>query len=319
MRKVVVLSKYKSGYEYEINQLAQFGDVEFITDPAVEEDDVIEAIRDAEVVLFTATKMNERVINSLEKCKLIIRYGIGYDNVDLEAAAKRGIYVCNAPNYGVVDVAEHALSLIFATAKMTVKMNDRVKSGAWGSGGMGPFLRLAGKKIGFVGFGNIGRAVCKRTNGLDMKALVYDPFVSDELVEKYSAERKPLEELLAEADFVTLHLPLNDSTRHMFGKELISKMKKKAILINTSRGAIINERELVEALEEGLIAGVGLDVFEDEKSPVDSRLTGAKNAVLTPHVAWNTDIAVSAIHEEVGDNIVRYFKGERPESVVNGI
>ena len=128
MRKVVVLSKYKSGYEYEINQLAQFGDVEFITDPAVEEDDVIEAIRDAEVVLFTATKMNERVINSLEKCKLIIRYGIGYDNVDLEAAAKRGIYVCNAPNYGVVDVAEHALSLIFATAKMTVKMNDRVKS-----------------------------------------------------------------------------------------------------------------------------------------------------------------------------------------------
>lgn len=319
MRKVVVLTKYTSGYEYEIGQLSQFDDVEFIKSPAVEEDDVIEAVRDAEVILFTATKLNERIINSLEKCKLIIRYGIGYDNVDLEAAAKRGIYVCNAPKYGVVDVAEHALSLIFATAKMTVKMNDRVKSGAWGSGGMGPFLRLAGKTVGFIGFGNIGQALCKRVRGLDMNAIAYDPYVNDEVFESLGAARAELDEVLASADFVSIHLPLNDSTRHMIGMEFFKKMKKKAILINTARGPIVNESELIDALESGVIGGAGLDVFEDERNPVDLRLINAKNTVLTPHVAWNTDVAVTAIHEEVGNNIARYLRGERPESVVNGI
>lgn len=319
MRKVVVLSRATSGYQYEIDALKQFDDVEFIISPAVEEDDVIEAIKDAEVVLFTATKMNERVINSLEKCRLIIRYGIGYDNVDLTAAARKGIYVCNAPKYGVIDVAEHALSLIFATAKMTVKMNERVASGAWGSGGMGPFLRLAGKTVGFVGFGNIAQALCKRIKGLDMNAIAYDPYVKDEVFEKLGAERGELDDVLAKADFVSIHLPLNDSTVHMIGKEVFEKMKNKAILINTARGPIVNEQELIEALEAKQIGGVGLDVFEDEKNPVDERLVKAKNAVLTPHVAWNTDVAVTAIHEEVGDNIVRYLKGERPESVVNGI
>ncbi len=318
MRKIVVFNKESSSYGYETEVFKQFDDVEFIVSPAESEDEVIEAIRDAEVVLFTATNMNERVIGSLEKCKLIIRYGIGYDNVDLEAAAKRGIYVCNAPNYGVLDVAEHALSLIFATAKMTVKMHDRVKGGMWGPG-MPPFLRLAGKTVGFVGFGNIGRALCKMTGGLSMKALVCDPYVSEDSVAEFNAQKVDLDELLANADFVSLHLPLNEKTRHSFDKKLFTKMKKTAILINTSRGAIINEVELIEALEEGLIAGVGLDVFEDEENRVDDRLINAPCAVLTPHVAWNTDVAVTAIHEEVGDNVVRYLKGERPISVVNKI
>ena len=316
MRKVVVLCGDLNSYQYEIDALKQFPDVELIFSSAVSEEDVIADIKDAEVVLFTATKLNERIINSLEKCKLIIRYGIGYDNVDIDAAAKRGIFVCNAPNYGVVDVAEHALSLILATAKMTVKMNDRVKEGLWGPG-MPPFLRLAGKTIGFVGFGNIGKALCKMTNGISMKPIVYDPFVSGEAVAQYGAEKMELDELLAKADFVSLHLPLNEKTRHLFGKNLFTKMKKTAILINTSRGSIINEKELIEALEEKLISGVGLDVFEEETHPVDARLINAKNAVLTPHVAWNTDVALVAIHEEVGDNLVRYLKGERPHSIVN--
>lgn len=319
MRKVVVLSKHTSGYEYEINALSKFPDVRFLISHAIDEDDVIEDIRDAEVVLFTATKINERVINSLEKCKLIIRYGIGYDNVDLAAAAAKGIYVCNAPNYGIVDVAEHALSLIFATAKKTVRMNDRTREGVWGSGVLGPFIRLAGKTVGFIGFGNIGKALCKRTNGLDMRALVYDPYVSEDALKEYGAESASFEDLLGAADFVTLHLPLNDKTRHMINKDAFEKMKRTAILINTSRGAIVDEAALIDALEQGKIAGAGLDVFENETDPLDNRLISASNVALTPHVAWNTDIAVTAIHEEVGDNIVRYLNGERPISVVNGI
>ncbi len=316
MRKVVILCGDLNSYQYEIDAFGRFPDVELIFSSAVNEDDVIRDIRDAEVVLFTATKLNERVINSLEKCKLIIRYGIGYDNVDLETAAKRGIYVCNAPNYGVQDVAEHALALILASSKKIVPMHERAKAGLWGPG-MPPFIRLSGKTIGFVGFGNIGRALCKMTNGLSMKPLVYDPFVSDDIVAEFGAEKLEIDELLASADFVSIHMPLNDKTRHFFSKNLISKMKKTAILINTSRGPIINEKELVEALEEGLIAGVGLDVFEDERNPIDEKLTSFPCAVLTPHVAWNTDVALVAIHEEVGDNVVRYLKGERPHSIVN--
>ena len=319
MRKVVVLSKYTSGYEYEIKALKQIPDAEFIISPAVEEDDVIEAIRDAEVVLFTATKINERVINSLERCKLILRYGIGYDNVDLAAAAARGIYVCNAPKYGVIDVAEHALSLIFATAKMTVRMNDRVRDGAWGSGGMGPFIRLSGKTLGIWGFGNIGRALCKMVSGLGMRVITCDPYVSEETARECGAEKVELDEMLSLSDFVSVHMPLNDKTRHSVNGEIFAKMKKTAIIINTSRGAVIDEQALIEALENKTIAGAGLDVFEDEKSPVDKRLTSARNVALTPHVAWNTDVAVTAIHEEVGNNVVRYLKGERPESIVNGI
>jgi D-3-phosphoglycerate dehydrogenase len=316
MRKIVVLCGDLNSYHYEIDALKQFADVELIFSSAVSEEDVIADIKDAEVVLFTSTKLNERIINSLEKCKLIIRYGIGYDNVDIEAAANRGIYVCNAPNYGIQDVAEHALSLIFATAKMTVKMTDRVKEGLWGPG-MPPFLRLSGKTIGFVGFGNIGKALCKMTNGISMTPIVYDPFVSKETVSEYDAEKVELEELLEKSDYVSLHLPLNEKTRHLFGKNFFTKMKRTAILINTSRGAIVNENELIEALEKKLIAGVGLDVFEEETHPVDARLLNIENAVLTPHVAWNTDVALVAIHEEVGDNVVRYLKGERPHSIVN--
>ena len=318
MRKVVVLSKEPETFGYEIETFKQFDDVEFIISPAILEDDVIEVIKDAEVVLFTSTRMNERVINSLEKCKLIIRYGVGYDNVDLVAAAKRGIFVCNAPNYGVVDVAEHALSLILATAKKTVNMHERAHEGLWGPG-MPPFYRLAGKTIGFIGFGHIGRALCKMTNGLSMKPLVYDPYVSDEMIAEYGAVRMSVEQLLEASDFVSLHLPLNEGTRHFLGKELLTRMKKTAILINTSRGAIINEKELIDALENGVIAGAGLDVFEDETKPIDERLLASSRVVLTPHVAWNTDVAVTAIHEEVGDNVVRYLKGERPMSIVNKI
>lgn len=150
-----------------------------------------------------------------------------------------------------------------------------------------------------------------------MTPIVYDPFVSKETVSEYDAEKVELEELLEKSDYVSLHLPLNEKTRHLFGKNFFTKMKRTAILINTSRGAIVNENELIEALEKKLIAGVGLDVFEEETHPVDARLLNIENAVLTPHVAWNTDVALVAIHEEVGDNVVRYLKGERPHSIVN--
>jgi len=209
--------------------------------------------------------------------------------------------------------------LMLATAKRVVRMHDMVRENRWSLDGIGAGSRLAGKTVGFVGFGKIAKALCARTNALGMKPLVYDPYVTDEALTALGAAGVTLDDLLKNADVVTLHLPLMESTRHMFHMELFKKMKPSAVLINTSRGAIVKEADLIDALEAGYLAGVGLDVFENEAGGLDPRFLALPNAVLTPHVAWNTREATLAIHEEVTGNVLRFLRGERPESIVNGL
>ena len=303
----------------ELEVLSRFDDVELVKSPALTEEELIRDGADAEVILFVSAKLTANVIRSLKKCKLIVRYGIGYDTVDTEAARECGIYVCNAPNYGVTDVAEHAFTLMMACCKHLARLDGRAKSGNFGFENIGIWQRLTGKTVGFLAFGKIARAVCRFTRAFDTKAIVYDPYVSDEVLAEYGAERVSFDNLLANADFLTVHLPLSDATRHTIGKAELAKMKKSAILINTSRGPIIDEAALIDALESGVIAGAGLDVFEDETGGVDPRLLQQYNVVLTPHVAWNTAEAVAAIHDEVATNVARYLDGNRPDSIVNGL
>lgn len=319
MRKITVFNKMKDPLTHEREVFSVFGDVEIFMSPAVTEEELIRDAKDAEVILFTSAKLTRKVLESLDKCKLIVRYGIGYDTVDTEAARELGIYVCNSPNYGVVDVAEHAFSLMMACAKRLVRMNDRVRANNWGFENMGESCRLTGKTIGFVGFGKIARAVCHFTKAFGTKTLVYDPYVSEAALLEFGAEATTLEGVLSASDFVTLHLPLSDATRHTIGKEQLALMKPSAVIINTSRGPIIDEAALLEALIDGTIAGAGLDVFEDETGGIDPRLPKQDNVVLTPHVAWNTTEATVAIHEEVAANVAKYLRGERPDSIVNGL
>ena len=316
MKKIVALMDARE-LSYEMQEFAKRDDVEFYNSMEKEQSKVIEIVKDADVILFTDVSINSDVIDCLEKCKLIIRYGIGYDNVDTKKAAEKGIIVCNAPNYGVVDVAEHAMSLIMACSKRLVYMNDCVRDKFWNIGEMGASSRLAGKTIGFVGFGKIARCVCDRTNAFQAKAMVYDPYVSESCLKEYKAESVNLDTLLKEADYVTLHVPLSDNTRHMLGKDEFAKMKNTAYIINTGRGGLINETELIDALENGVIAGAGLDVFETENSNLDERILKMQNVVLTPHVAWNTSEATVALHKEVTENVLRFLDGVRPESIVN--
>ena len=317
MKKIVALSKSDKDFEYEIEQFGRLDDVEFIISAAREEQDVINDVKDADVILFSDISINKEVIDSLEKCRLIIRYGIGYDNIDIKRAAEKGIFVCNAPNYGVIDVAEHAVSLIMSCAKRLTYMNDCVRDGLWDTSVMGASRRLYGKTIGFIGFGKIARYVCKLTNALGMKAIVYDPYIKTACLEEYNAESTSFDEALRRSDYVTLHLPLSDKTRHLIGKNEFSKMKKTAVFINTGRGGLVKETELIDALETGVISGAGLDVFEDETGNIDSRILTMKNVTLTPHVAWNTYEGTIALHEEVTNNVLSFLKGNRPESIVN--
>lgn len=318
MKKVVALINNPDFVKYEKETLGGMEDVEFVICPADSDEEMKAAVRDADAIIFTAAKLHGGIIDSMERCGIIVRCGIGYDTVDLVRTRERGIFVCNTPNYGVTDVAEHAMSLMLAAAKRLVMMNDRIRAGRWG-GGMGPSVRLAGKTVGFAGFGNIGRCVCTRTNACAMTPVVYDPFVRDEVLGEYGARRVTFDELLAESDFISLHMPLNKNTAHMFNAGAFEKMKESAILINTARGGLVDEAALIDALLSGKIAGAGLDVFEDESGGMDKRMLEASNVVLTPHVAWNTPEAAFALHKEVADNIIRFFGGERPQSIVNGL
>ncbi len=319
MRKIVIFNQMSDPLAHEHEVFSRFDAVEVVKSAAVTEEELIRDAEDAEVILFTSAKLTSNVVKSLKKCKLMVRYGIGYDTVDTEAARECGIYVCNAPNYGVTDVAEHAFALMLACCKNLTRLNDRVKAGNWGFLDMGVWQRLSGKTIGFLGFGKIARAVCGFTAPFKTKTLVYDPYIADDILESLGAQRVTLDELLSRSDFLTLHLPLSDATRHTIGEAELAKMKKSAIIINTSRGPIIDEAALVDALVSGKIAGAGLDVFEDESGGIDPRLPKQYNVVLTPHVAWNTTEAVGALHEEVTANVVKYLSGQRPDSIVNGL
>ena len=281
------------------------------------EDELIEAVKDADVIAFTATPITARVIDSLEKCKLIIRYGVGYDNVDWKAAAAKGIYVCNAQTYGTHDVGEHAAALLMAASKLIAQNDAIIRKDGWGIAGQG--TRLYGKTIGYIGLGRIARVTCSVTNGLGMKAITYDPYASKEIIDEYKATSVDLETLLKESDFISVHAPLTEESRHMLSTEQFRKMKNTAVVINTSRGALIDEEALIKALEDGEIAGAGLDVYEKEPFDADSKLRFMDNVVLTSHIAFNTAEAMIDLHKEVTADIVRVLKGERPVNVVNGL
>lgn len=317
--KIVSLSTNPSAFSFEEKAFSSRKDAKFIISGARAKDDVKAAVRDADVILFSDITIDREVIDAAQNCKLIIRYGIGYDNIDANYAAEKGIFVCNAPNYGVTDVAEHALSLLLSCAKRLTYMNDCVRDGLWDTSKMGASRRIAGKYIGFIGFGKIAKCVCQRTNAFGLKALVYDPYVSDETAADYCAEKVTLQALLSRSDYVTLHLPLNEQTRHMMGAAQFAQMKSDAIFINTSRGGLVNEKELIDALENSTIAGAGLDVFEDESGNIDPRILKMQQVTLTPHVAWNTIEGAAALHEEVTNNVLRFLDGNRPESIVNGL
>ncbi len=319
MKKVVALFTSIDPVKYESEIFGAMDDVEFVVNPARGSDkEIIEAVHDADAVIFAEVPITAKIVDGMEKCGIIQRIGMGYDNVDLVRSKEKGIFVCNAPTYGTIDVAEHALALLLSTTKRIIPMHNRVIDKDW-SGDLEPGYRLNGKTIGFAGFGRIARALCKCTNGCGLKPIVYDPFVDTEILKEYNAEAVNFDELLERSDFISIHMPLSEQTRHMFDADAFKKMKPSAILINTARGSIVDEKALIEALNNGTIAGAGLDVFEVEGAEIDRRLVEAPNVVLTPHLASNTWEANAALDKEVTDNVVRYIKGERPENIVNGL
>ena len=279
--------------------------VAFKSDPEPENESVVaELIGDAEAVIVGVDRIGEKVLSSCPHLQVISKHGIGVDNIDLEAAKKRGIVVANAPGTNSESVADMAFLLILSCARHLKLVLEQIQNKKWSSPLLGS--ELEGKILGIVGLGRIGKGVARRALGFGMKVIYFDPFVEEE-----SFTRVNLEELFQIADFITLHLPLSSQTRHLVDEKLLSLMKKEAFLINTARGELVDEEALYRFLKEGRIAGAGLDVLSFEP-PFESPLLTLPNVLVTPHVAAHTKEANVKMGRIAAWNVVHVLEGREP-------
>jgi D-3-phosphoglycerate dehydrogenase len=282
--------------------------------------DLASLVRDADAVLTQFAPVDAAVITAMHRARVIVRYGVGVDNVDLEAARARGIPVCNVPDYCMDEVADHTLALILALTRNVAANNNRVHAGNWGLAvPLSAMKALAELTVGVFGFGRIGRAVVQRLGAFRPRVLVHDPVVLASEISKSGAEPASSDNLLAQSDVLTLHCPSTPQTRRMIREETIARMKPGAILINVGRGDLVESAALVAALERGHLAGAGLDVFDPEPIPRDHPLLKLDNVVLSAHVASTSEKAVRRLRETAAHLIARALRGEHLPNVVNGV
>jgi D-3-phosphoglycerate dehydrogenase len=269
----------------------------------------------ADVLINQYVPITAAVLDALPRCRLVVRYGVGVDNVDLQAATERGVWVANVPDYGRDEVADHTLALALALLRGVVALDRSVRDGTWDLDPARPLRRLATLTWGVVGCGAIGTAVARRAAGLGMRVLGYDlPTVRSQA----PIERVPLEELLEEADLVSLHAALTPDTHHLVGAAALARMRPTAHLVNTARGGLVEEAALLAALDAGALAGAALDVLEHE--PPDElgwKLARHPRVVATPHAAWYSEEAFHTLKSEVAREALRVLGGGAPRSPVN--
>ncbi|MFC1607917.1 C-terminal binding protein [Candidatus Latescibacterota bacterium] len=284
--------------------------------------EIIQNVQDAEIILVNMAKFNTKVIDSLPNLKVLIRHGIGYDNVDVPTVTGQGIIFANEATASSVDVAEHAIMLMFGAYRKIRLQNEIVQESPGNAEyefrRTNPLYRIEGKFLGIVGCGNIGSVVLRKIKSFGFeRILVCDPYLSDDRLVELGIVHTPLEELLRLSDIVTIHVPLNDETRHLFNYDRFASMKKTAVIVNTARGPIVHTDDLARALDDGLIAGAGLDVMEPEPPTTGCRLLDMGNAVLTPHHAWYSEEGGWDIRHMIIDDLKAVLDGKLPRHVVN--
>jgi D-3-phosphoglycerate dehydrogenase len=281
------------------------------------EDDVIEFARDADGLIVRMQPVTPRVLDALTRCRVVARYGTGYDTVDVAAATDRGIVVANVVGFGVHEVAEHAVALLLAGARRIVAHDRLVRAGAWDIAQQDAIHRITGSTLGLVGYGRIARAVQAKLAGFELATLAYDPFVSPDDIRANGAEPVDLPTLLRKADLISLHAPLTSETRHLIDRAALRLVKPTAVLVNTARGGLIDTAALLEALDDDRLAAAGLDVHEVEPLPADHPIRSAKRAIVLDHAGWYSEESIQALQRGAIEAVAAVLTGRRPVSVVN--
>ena len=284
-----------------------------------DETEITEVTRDADVVMIQSVKplLTGPVIREMRRCRCLIRLGTGFDSVDVATATAQGILVCNTPTYCVDDVAEHALALLLGATRHVSLQDRSIRAGEWDRRAARPARRLRGATLGLVAFGRIARGVAARAKGLGLRVLAADPFVDASTMAEHGVEKFDLHEMLRRSDFISVHAPLNDATRHLLGPREFEEVKPGAVLVNTSRGPVVDNEALAEALRVGRLWAAGLDVMEEEPLPPDSLLRALDNITFTPHVGASSEESAVDVYRISREIAVDVLNGRWPEFVVN--
>ena len=270
----------------------------------------------ADALLVTYAKITAEMIQQMPRCRIISRFGIGVDNVDLAAATSAGIVVTKVPDYCIDEVSDHTLALLLALIRKIPSSSARTHAGRWEMKAVVPIHRLRGSTLGLVGFGRIPQLVAPKAKSFGMKVVACDPFVAEEVFTRAGVDRVEFAELLKTSDYVSVHSPLLPETRGLFGAATLGQMKRGAYLVNTARGPIVDEAALAEALDAGQLAGAALDVMTQEPPP-PSPLFGRDNVIITPHTSFYSEESLVELQVKAAEEVVAVLSGRAPRNPVN--
>jgi D-3-phosphoglycerate dehydrogenase len=315
--KVVLVTDYTWPNTSVEEEVLKAANARLLVAQVGDENELLSLVPQADAILTCFKKVSAAVVRAGEKLQVIGRYGIGVDNIGVDEATRLGIPVTNVPAYCLDEVAEHALALMLACARNIPHYNQAIRVDDWALNAQRPLFRVRGKVLGIVGFGKIGQTLAVKAASLGLKVVAYSPRPDVDAAQRLNVELVSLDDLLKQADFVSLHVPMKPATRHLINAERLRQMKPTAFLINTARGGLIDHDALLQALQDGWIAGAGLDVFDPEHLEADHPLFALPNVIATPHVAFYSEESLAELQTKAAANVVAILTGRRPESVVN--
>ena len=316
--KVVFTDSILKNMDFEIQTLSD-ADAEFIFLDTTDREKIMAAVVDADALMVSYAEIDADIIKTMQKCKCISKAGIGINNIDVKQASKQGIRVTNVPNYCIEEVSDVVIALALSFTRRIPFLWNTVRGGEWCLSGGEGITRLNGKVFGFLGFGQIARRAAEKIKPFGVKLLAYDPFIDAQIAIDEGVELAELNEVIGSADILSLNLPLNDETTGMVDRKFLNRMKKNAILINTSRGALINEPDFCDAILAGEIAGAGLDVICNETYDQKNPLFKLPNVIITPHAAFYSPDAAQELREKLLTEVIAVLGGKEPKYQVNSI
>lgn len=324
-RRKVAIADYDYG-DFEIERtILEAAGLEVVALQARSEDELITGAKDCAGIINQYAYVGAKTLDALPSVRIVARYGIGVDIVDVDAATARGVLVTNVRDYCTDEVADHAVAMMLTLARRLPQYNQASHAGRWRWQAARPIYRLRGSVIGIVSFGRIGRAITTRVRPFGLDVVVFDPYVDDAVIREAGARRVTKEELLERSDYVMMQTPLTAETRHFLGDAEFRRMKKRAVIVNTGRGPTIDGQALYRALSEGLIAGAALDDTEEEPahrrnwSPASDPLFTLDNVIITPHVAYYTEESINMCRQVAASEVARFLTGQRPHNPVNNV